>query len=169
MASLDALIHDVVASGVNPSRLVLGGFSQGGAMTLLTGLTTATKLAGLFVLSGRLPLRNQIKSMISSHAPLTPIFWGHGTADPLVTHALGRASADFVISELGVATAPPVSLSSRILGWLGPNPERPRTTPTGLGFHSYLGLAHELGNEELDDLASWLKALLPPLSTDDAQ
>lgn len=63
IASLDALLAGLVAGGVDPSRLVLGGFSQGAAMTLLTGLTTGTPLAGLFVLSGRLPLRRKIKSV----------------------------------------------------------------------------------------------------------
>lgn len=63
IASLDVLLSEVVGSGVDPSRVVLGGFSQGAAMTLLTGLTTPTKLAGLFALSGRLPLRNHIKSV----------------------------------------------------------------------------------------------------------
>ncbi|KAJ6569608.1 hypothetical protein B0H19DRAFT_1136246 [Mycena capillaripes] len=137
-------------------------------MTLLTGFTTSIKLAGLFVLSSRLPLRNKIKSMVSPHASSIPIFWGHGTADPQVTHDLGRASANFVMSELDVPPAPPVSLSTRILDWLGnDNPARttlPRT-PTGLVFHSYLGLGHQLGAEELDQLASWLKAVLPPLNT----
>jgi predicted esterase len=63
IACLDALLAELVAGGVDPSRLVLGGFSQGAAMTLLTGLTTGTPLAGLFVLSGRLPLRRKIKSV----------------------------------------------------------------------------------------------------------
>lgn len=63
VACIDALLSEIVASGVDPSRIVLGGFSQGAAMTLLTGLTTTKKLAGLFVLSGRLPLRNIIKAV----------------------------------------------------------------------------------------------------------
>jgi predicted esterase len=63
IASLDALLAGLVVRGVDPSRLVLGGFSQGAAMTLLAGLTTGTPLAGLFVLSERLPLRRKIKSV----------------------------------------------------------------------------------------------------------
>jgi predicted esterase len=105
--------------------------------------------------------------MVSPQASSIPIFWGHGTADSLVTHDLGRVSADFVMSELGVPPAPPVSLSTSILGWLGydhpARTEQPRT-PTGLAFHSYSGLRHEIGAEELGDLASWLKAILPPLN-----
>ncbi|KAK7064715.1 Phospholipase/Carboxylesterase-domain-containing protein [Favolaschia claudopus] len=165
--SLDALLSGLRDSGIDPSRTVLGGFSQGGAMTLLTGLTTATKLAGLFVLSGRLPMRQQIKSMVSPHASSLPVFYGHGTADSVVPHALGRNAADFMISELEFTAAPISSLSTRILDWLSPNsgtPIQAKPTPTGLAFHSYVGLAHELGSEELDDLASWLNILIPAVS-----
>lgn len=48
------------------SRIVLGGFSQGSVMTLLTGLTCRDRLAGLIVLSGFMPLRDQIPG-VSSH------------------------------------------------------------------------------------------------------
>lgn len=68
IASIDALLTEIVASGIDPSRIVLGGFSQGAAMTLLTGLTTAKKLAGLFVLSARLPLRNKFKTVFQAYA-----------------------------------------------------------------------------------------------------
>ncbi|KAJ7226058.1 lysophospholipase I [Mycena pura] len=165
MASLDTLLSELeAAAGLDPSRIILGGFSQGAAMTLLTGLTTAKRLAGLFVLSGRLPLRHKFASMVSPHAASLPIFWGHGTADPLVTHDLGHACAQFVMSEIGVPAAPKASLSSRILDWLdlkNVNADRP-AIPTGLSFRSYYGLRHEIGVPELDDLVLWLSALLPP-------
>jgi predicted esterase len=60
--SLNQLITSEVDAGVDPSRIVLGGFSQGGAMTLLTGLTNERRLAGLVVLSGWLPLRYKVKA-----------------------------------------------------------------------------------------------------------
>ncbi|KAJ7100110.1 Phospholipase/carboxylesterase/thioesterase [Mycena belliarum] len=145
IASIDELLSEIVESGVDPSRIVLGGFSQGAAMTLLTGLTTAKKLAGLFVLSARLPLRNKFKSMASFHAPSIPVFWGHGTADPLVTYELGRACADFLISEIGLPAAPASDSAE------------------GLNFHAYDSLPHSVGGEEMEDLASWLKKILPPL------
>lgn len=59
---LQGLIDAEVAAGIDPSRIILGGFSQGAAMTLLTGLTTPTKLGGLVVLSGWLPMKEKIKS-----------------------------------------------------------------------------------------------------------
>lgn len=61
--SLNQLITAEVDAGIPANRIVLGGFSQGGAMTLLTGLTAERRLAGLAVLSGWLPLRNSFKSV----------------------------------------------------------------------------------------------------------
>ncbi|KAF4572502.1 hypothetical protein EYR36_007009 [Pleurotus pulmonarius] len=90
VGSLQGLIDAEVAAGIDPSRIVLGGFSQGAAMTLLTGLTTPTKLGGL---------------MISPHATSLPIFWGHGEADPLVKFEWGTLSRDFLATEVGIALA----------------------------------------------------------------
>jgi lysophospholipase-1 len=60
---INQLIAKEVESGVKPERIFLGGFSQGGAMTLLVGLTKEYKLAGLSILSGWLPLRKKFKSV----------------------------------------------------------------------------------------------------------
>ena len=49
--------------GIPADRIVLGGFSQGGAMSLLAGLTTERKLGGIAVMSGWLPLRNKFKAV----------------------------------------------------------------------------------------------------------
>ena len=51
-------------TGLHSSRIVLGGFSQGGAMSLLTGLTAQSKLGGLIVLSAWLPLQRELKEVI---------------------------------------------------------------------------------------------------------
>lgn len=61
--SLNEIISEEVDSGIPASRIVLGGFSQGGAMSLLTGLTSERKLAGLAVLSGWVPLREKFKAV----------------------------------------------------------------------------------------------------------
>ena len=64
------LINQVITSeidaGIDPNRIVLGGFSQGGTMSLITGLTRERKLGGLAVLSCWLPLRNKFKSVCIS-------------------------------------------------------------------------------------------------------
>lgn len=159
IASIDALLTEIIQSGVDPSRIVLGGISQGAAMTLLTGLTTAKKLAGLIMLSARLPLRHKFKlvqllqfvvsinltlafQMVSAHASSIPIFWGHGNADPLVPYKLGRVCAEYLVTEVGVPWAPCPG------------------APEGLDFHTYHGLAHYIRDDELTDVASWLKKIL---------
>lgn len=63
IASIDQLITEEVDSGIDPSRIVLAGFTQGGAMSLLTGLTTQKKLAGLAIMSGRLPISHRLKEV----------------------------------------------------------------------------------------------------------
>ena len=62
-SSLNSLISAEIDNGIPASHIVLGGFSQGGAMSLLTGLTSERKLAGLAVLSGWLPLREKFKAV----------------------------------------------------------------------------------------------------------
>ncbi|KAJ7228200.1 Phospholipase/carboxylesterase/thioesterase [Mycena pura] len=141
--SLNQLITAEVDAGIPANRIVLGGFSQGGAVTLLTGLTAERRLAGLAVLSGWLPLRGSFKSMISDHATSVPIFWGHGTSDPLVKHDLAVKSTEFLRDNIGVPTAPATG------------------EPKGLSFNSYAGVEHSTNQKELDDLQAWLKKALP--------
>lgn len=72
---INELIKYEISNGTDPSRIVLGGFSQGATMSLLTGLTGELKLAGLVVLSGWLPLKQKFKqvsifqSLDISHKP----------------------------------------------------------------------------------------------------
>ncbi|KAJ7293863.1 Phospholipase/carboxylesterase/thioesterase [Mycena rebaudengoi] len=143
IASVDQLITEEVESGIDPGRIVLAGFTQGGAMTLLTGLTTPKKLAGLAILSGRLPISHKIKDMASPHASSYPIFWGHGIADPLAKFIFGRVSADFLMQEMKVPAAPATGEAQ------------------GLEFHGYEGLGTGMSQEELRDLGVWLKKVLP--------
>lgn len=90
-ALVEALIAREVSRGVAPERIVLAGFSQGCAMTLLTGLRHRQRLAALVGLSGYLPLA---ASTVAERCPAnqaTPIFLAHGRFDPMI--ALPRASA----------------------------------------------------------------------------
>lgn len=144
VSSLNQLINnEIEESGIQPSRIVLGGFSQGGAMSLLTGLTTEKKLAGVVALSGWVPLAAKFKQMASSHASSLPLFWGHGTLDPLVEYnKMGVASVELLKTQLGF----------------------PTTTKDGdlkgLLFNSY-PIGHSTSMQELEDLRDWLKRALP--------
>ena len=88
---VDSLIANERARGIAASRIVLGGFSQGCAMTLMAGLRYPERLAGLLGMSGYLPLAASTAAERSAANAGVPIFQAHGRADPVI--ALDRAIA----------------------------------------------------------------------------
>lgn len=94
LASVTALLDDVVASGIPAERIVLMGFSQGCAMTLLTGLRYPQRLAGLVGMSGYLPLYATTAQERSAANAQTPVFLAHGTRDSVVVFQRGARSRD---------------------------------------------------------------------------
>ena len=91
-AQIEALLGAEKARGFAPGRIVLAGFSQGGAMTLDAGLRHCETLAGLLILSAYLPLPDALTSAKVDRVP--PIFMAHGTFDPVVPLVLGKGSSD---------------------------------------------------------------------------
>ena len=94
LASVTALLDDVVADGIPAERIVLMGFSQGCAMTLLAGLRYPQRLAGLAGQSGYLPLCATTAAERSPANARTPVFLAHGTRDPVVVFQRGARSRD---------------------------------------------------------------------------
>jgi phospholipase/carboxylesterase len=78
------------------SRIVLAGFSQGGAITLHTGLRQAEALAGLVALSGYLPLAQSIAAERHAASAQVPILMAHGTSDEVVPIARAIGSRDLL-------------------------------------------------------------------------
>jgi phospholipase/carboxylesterase len=78
--------------GVPSERIVLAGFSQGGAMALQVGLRHAERLAGIIALSSYLLLEDSLGKEASEANRLTPIFMAHGTEDPVIPLQLAEAS-----------------------------------------------------------------------------
>ncbi len=99
-AMVDALVDAEIANGIPASRILLAGFSQGAAMTLLTGLRQRSRLAGLIALSGYLPLSTQLATERSASNHDVPIFMAHGSYDPVVRIERALQSRDRLI-ELG--------------------------------------------------------------------
>ena len=91
-AALEALIEAEVARGFAHRRIVLAGFSQGGAIALHTGLRHAETLAGMLVLSAYLPLRARLAEERAEANAATPIFMAHGSHDPVLPEALAVES-----------------------------------------------------------------------------
>lgn len=90
-----SLIKTEVDSGIASNRIVLGGFSQGGAISIFSGVTAPQKLGGIFGLSCYLLLHTKIKSLVPADSPNndTAIFMGHGDSDPLVKPEWGQMTA----------------------------------------------------------------------------
>lgn len=93
VAAVDGLLDEQVAGGIEPHRIILAGFSQGGAIALLCGLGRSVPLAGLIGLSTYLPGADRLSEWVAPASAKTPIFMGHGSQDPIVPVALGEASA----------------------------------------------------------------------------
>lgn len=99
----DTLVKEQIEKGINPSRIVLGGFSQGGAMSVFSALTSKEKLGGVFGLSCYLLLSDRIRNYIPENWPnqKVPYFLAHGLDDEIVPYELGDKSAK-MLKELGV-------------------------------------------------------------------
>jgi phospholipase/carboxylesterase len=91
-AAVESLIAEEKARGIPAARIVLAGFSQGGAIALQAGLRHAERLAGMVALSSYLPLEQSLEVEASAANKATPIFMAHGTEDPVVPLQLAEAS-----------------------------------------------------------------------------
>jgi phospholipase/carboxylesterase len=97
---IEQLIQDQIAGGIPAERILLAGFSQGGAITLHTALRLDAKLAGILALSTYLPLGSSLPDERSAANQSTLILMCHGEYDPVVPFDLGVISRDQLL-ELG--------------------------------------------------------------------
>lgn len=130
---IQGLIKGEIDAGIPANRIVVGGFSQGAAVSLIGGLTSKFKLAGIVVLSGYLALSGQFQSLLPSPEfnKQTPIFMGHGDRDQVVHPALGNKSYE-MLKEWGY----------------------------DVKFKVYPGLEHSADPEEIDDVAEFIGKVL---------
>ncbi|MCJ0826138.1 carboxylesterase [Luteimonas sp. 50] len=126
VAQVEALIAREGERGVPPQRLLLAGFSQGGAVALAAGLRRAQPLAGLVALSTYLPMAPQARADLQPGATGQPVFMAHGLQDPVVPYAAGERSAGLLL-DLGF----------------------------DLDWHRY-AMGHAVCAEEIRDLGDWL-------------
>ena len=127
---VEALIARERQRGIAPGRLVLAGFSQGGAMALHVGLRHPDRLAGILALSCYLPLAGALAAEASPANRDVPIFWAHGAHDPMLPLALAEQGREQV-SALGYR----------------------------IDWHQY-PIPHSVSAEELADVARWLGRVL---------
>jgi len=94
---LRALIARDVALGIPAARILLAGFSQGGAIALHTGLRYPEALAGILALSTYLPLAARLEAEMNAANRAIPIMMAHGTRDPVVPLPLAEQSRDHLL------------------------------------------------------------------------
>jgi phospholipase/carboxylesterase len=129
-ACLEALIGREKERGTSANRLLLAGFSQGGAIALHTGLRHRERLAGVMALSCYLPVADKLAAEAHPANRGVPVFMGHGSEDPIV--ALARA------------------VESR---------EMLRREGYAVEWHDYR-MPHSVCLEEIHDISAWLRGVL---------
>ena len=125
------MIDAQIEQGMSPERIVLAGFSQGGAIVLHAGLRYPAKLAGILALSTYLPLAETLEAEKAEDNAATSIFLAHGSADPVI----------------------PVDLAYRSL-------RRLEQQGYAVEWHEYNGMAHSVSAQEIYHVAEWLEKVL---------
>lgn len=136
-AYLNGLIQAEIDNGIPAERIVLGGFSQGGAMSLFTGVTSKFKLAAIVGMSSYLPLDSKLPQFLNegNFNQKTPILMCHGSADPVVPTVIGRACFE-LLKKSGFED---------------------------VTWKEYPGMGHSACPEELDVVEDFLGSNLPAL------
>ena len=129
-ARVEALLAREKARGVTAARIVLAGFSQGGAVALQTALRHGERLAGVLALSTYLPLAAALSAEASPANHDVPIFMAHGAQDPVIPLDRAARSRDR-LAGLGYAVE----------------------------WHEY-PMPHSVCGEEIADVGAWLRARL---------
>jgi len=127
---IEALIAREKERGVEAKRLVLAGFSQGGAIALQTGLRHPQRIAGVMALSTYLPIADKFAAEANAANRDAPIFMAHGSYDPVIPLARAEQSRSF-LQSLGYAVE-----------W--------REYP----------MQHSVCPEEVADVSAWLRKVL---------
>ena len=129
--TVEALVEEEIRAGIPADRIVLAGFSQGGAVALQAALRHPRRLAGVLALSTYLPLADALPAERSAANAEVPVLMAHGELDPLVGVARAIASRN-TLQRLGYE-----------IEW--------RTYP----------MPHAVCPEEIRDIADWLVRVVP--------
>lgn len=130
-AMVEALIARENQRGIPAARIVLAGFSQGGAVVLYAGLQYRERIAGVMALSTYLPLDEGLDFTVHPANKGTAIFYAHGTQDPVVPLPLAEQTRKALTARGG-----------------------------RIAWHTY-PMPHSVCPEEISDLRAWLLSVLP--------
>lgn len=131
---INAFVQEQIDDGIAPENIVVGGFSQGAALSLATAVSSPHKLAGFFALSGFSRLNKEdLESIENNVNKDTPIFHGHGDMDPVISIQSGLEAKKFYEEHYEIKD---------------------------YTFRAYQGMAHSTCAQEMSDLTEFLyKAL----------
>ncbi|XP_060798935.1 acyl-protein thioesterase 2 [Neoarius graeffei] len=133
--NIKAIIDHEAKNGIPPHRILLGGFSQGGALSLYTALTCQHKLAGVVALSCWLPLHKTFPQAASGSANKDiPILQCHGEMDPMIPSQFGAMTAEKLKAIV---------------------------SPQKVTFCTYPGLMHSSCPQELSAVKEFIEKQLP--------
>ena len=127
---LSDYIESEIAQSIPSNRILVAGFSQGGAIALHAGLRYPSRLAGLLALSTYLPLPDRLQSEVHASNSDTPIMMAHGTLDPVIPVFQGKQSYE----KLNLADHP-------------------------ITWHEYT-MQHAVCPQEIRDISAWILAIL---------
>jgi phospholipase/carboxylesterase len=125
-----SLIENEMKRGITCERIVLAGFSQGGAIALHTALRYPKKLGAVLALSTYLPLHSSMHAEINAANASTPIFMAHGIFDDIISLDMAKVSRDLLTQH-----------------------DYP------VHWHEY-NMAHSVSNEEIADIEKFLHQVL---------
>ena len=125
-----ALIQEQIDAGIPAKNIMLAGFSQGGVISLFTGLRYPEKLAGILALSCYLPTANALPDNLALANKQTPILQNHGEQDDVVPLNAGKMAFQ-LLNDAGYSTT----------------------------WRTYR-MPHSVLPEQLADIATWLKSVL---------
>lgn len=128
---IHSLITQEVALGIPSERIMLGGFSQGGALALYSAFTLKESLAGVVALSCWLPLRAEFPGGAVGNTG-THILQCHGDCDPVVPYKFGQITSLLIKKFAG-----------------------------NIDFKTYVGLGHSSNDEEMKAVFDFIKERLP--------
>lgn len=125
--NVHTMIENEIKAGIPANRILIGGFSQGGALALYSALCYPERLAGVVALSGWLPLRKSFPAAQKCPNDL-PVLQCHGVCDPVVPYKWGTVTASLL-----------------------------KTLVKGPEFKSYQTMAHTSCEEEMQDVKEFVE------------
>lgn len=129
-ALIEKLINEQKQQGITANKIILAGFSQGGAMALHVGLRHQETLAGILVLSAYLPLSNTLENEAHLANRKTPIMIMHGSMDNIVIPTLAETSRDILLAN------------QYLVDW------------------KIYNMAHTVCMQEIKDISQWLQKVI---------